>query len=263
MEIDLADNTALVTASSSGLGKASATALAEAGANVVVNGRDESKLADAVDDIRATATGDVVGCAGDLTDPEFIDALVETTVAEFGGLDHLVTNAGGPPSGAFLETSDEDWYNAYDLLVMSVVRLIRASVDHLRASDAGTIVTIASRSVKEVIPSLVLSNSVRMGVIGLEKTLSKELAPDIRVNAVLPGPHATDRMVELVEDSVESGDYESYDEALENRTESIPLNRMGDPRELGDVVAFLSSPYASYVTGTALLIDGGLSNATL
>lgn len=114
--------------------------------------------------------------------------LVERTVEEFGGMDHLVTSAGGPPSGPFLETTDEDWYDAFDLLVMSVSRLVRESVEHLQADDGGTIVNITSRRVKEAISSLVLSNSVRMGVIGLEKTLSRELAPEVRANAILPVP---------------------------------------------------------------------------
>jgi len=161
---------ALVTASSSGLGKASAKALAREGANVVLNGRDEDRLEAAREEISAVADGRVVAQPGDLTDPDDISALVSRTVDEFGGIDHLVTSAGGPASGPFLETTDEDWYHAYDLLVMSVVRLVREAADELRAGDGGNVVHITSRSVKEAIDSLVLSNSVRMGVIGLEKT---------------------------------------------------------------------------------------------
>lgn len=263
MEPELTGNDALVTASSSGLGKASAEALAERGANVVVNGRDADRLEETVADLRETARGEVVGCRGDITEPADVERLVETTVDEFGGLDHLVTNSGGPPSGPFLETDDQDWYDAYDLLVMSVVRLVRESVDHLRDGDGGTIVTIASRSVKEVIPSLVLSNSVRMGVIGLEKTLSKELGPEVRVNAVLPGPHETARMEDLMRSAVDRGEHDSYEAALDSQGESVPLDRMGQPRELGEAVAFLSSEKSSFVNGTAMLVDGGMSAATL
>lgn len=262
MDLQLSGNAALVTASSSGLGKASAAALAREGVDVVINGRDEDRLAEARSEVESVAAGEVVAQPGDLTDPADVEALVETTVAEFGGLDHLVTSAGGPPSGSFLDTDDEDWQAAYDLLVMSVVRLARAAEPHLREGDGGTIVNITSRSVKEALDSLVLSNSVRMGVIGLEKTLSKEFAPEIRANAVLPGPHETARIRELVTDGVERGEYDSYEEGLDDWAGN-PLDRIGDPMELGDTVAFLSSPKSGFINGTALPIDGGATGANL
>ncbi|WP_331234884.1 SDR family oxidoreductase [Natronorarus salvus] len=263
MDLQIAGNAALVTASSSGLGKASATALAREGANVVVNGRDEERLAEAVEEIESVATGEVVAQPGDLTEPADIEAMVETTVSEFGGLDHLVTSAGGPPSGQFLDIAEEEWYHAYDLLVMSVVRLVHEAEEHLRAGDGGTIVTITSRSVKEAIDSLVLSNAVRMSVIGLEKTLSTELAPEVRANAVLPGPHETSRIQELVEQAVERGDYDTYEEGLAGWGEGIPVERIGDPMELGDTVAFLSSPNSGFINGVAVPIDGGSGASNL
>lgn len=263
MDLQIDGNAALVTASSSGLGKASARALAEEGANVVMNGRDEDRLQEAVEDVRADATGDIVGQPGDLTEPDDITALVERTVDEFGGMDHLVTSAGGPPSGPFLETNDEDWYDAYDLLVMSVVRLVRESTDHLRADEGGTIVNITSRSVKEAIDGLVLSNSVRMSVIGLEKTLSKELAPDVRANAVLPGVHETPRIEDLVEQAVERGEYDSYEEGLKARSSGIPVDHIGNPMNLGRTVAFLSSPQTDYINGQAITLDGGSGASNL
>ncbi|WP_255191391.1 SDR family oxidoreductase [Natronobeatus ordinarius] len=263
MDLQIDGNAALVTASSSGLGKASAKALAREGANVVINGRDEDRLSAAKAEIETVATGEVVAQPGDLTDEDDIVALVETTVDEFGGLDHLVTSAGGPPSGPFLETDDEDWYEAYDLLVMSVVRLAREAEPYLRDGDGGTIVTITSRSVKEAIDSLVLSNAVRMSVIGLEKTLSKEFAPDVRANAVLPGPHETARIRELVEQAVERGDYDGYEEGLADWGAGVPLERIGDPMELGNTVAFLSSPLSGYVNGVAVPIDGGSGASNL
>jgi 3-oxoacyl-[acyl-carrier protein] reductase len=263
MDLELDGNAALVTASSSGLGKAAATALAREGANVVINGRDEDQLEEAAAELREVAAGDVVPVAGDLTDEGDIERLVDRTVEEFGGMDHLVTSAGGPPSGPFLDTTDEDWYEAYDLLVMSVVRLVRESAEHLRADGGGTVVNITSRSVKEAIDSLVLSNSVRMSVIGLEKTLSRELAPEVRANAVLPGPHETSRIRNLIAQGVERGEYDSYEQGLAARGESNPLNRIGDPMELGDTVAFLSSPRAGYVNGVAVPIDGGLGRSNL
>ncbi|MDZ7745784.1 MAG: SDR family oxidoreductase [Halobacteriales archaeon] len=262
MDLAIEDNAALVTASSSGLGKASAKALAREGVNVAINGRDEARLADAKAEVEAVATGDVIAISGDLTDADDAERLVDETVDAFGGLDHLVTSAGGPPSGAFMNTDDEDWQEAYDLLVMSVVRLARAAKPHLEAGDGGTIVTITSRSVKEALDSLVLSNSVRMGVIGLEKTLSKEFAPAVRANAVLPGPHETARITDLVDAAVERGDYDSYEDGLDDWAGN-PLERIGDPIELGDTVAFLSSPLSGFINGTAIPIDGGATGANL
>ena len=262
MDLQIDGNAALVTASSSGLGKASATALAREGVDVVINGRDEDRLADATAAIETVAAGRVVAQPGDLTDPDDVAAMVETTVEEFGTIDHLVTSAGGPPSGAFLDTDDEDWEAAYELLVMSVVRLVREAEPHLAEGDGGTIVNITSRSVKEALDSLVLSNAVRMGVIGLEKPLSKELAPDIRANAVLPGPHETSRIRDLVEDAVERGEYDSYESGLDDWAGN-PLERIGDPMELGNTVAFLSSPKSGFINGTAITIDGGATGANL
>ncbi|MDZ7688853.1 MAG: SDR family oxidoreductase [Halobacteriales archaeon] len=264
MELGIEGNAALVTASSSGLGKASAVALAREGVNVVVNGRDEERLREGVEDVRESAKkgADVIGVRADIAQKDDLERLVERTVEEFGGIDHLVTSAGGPPSGPFLETTDEDWYEAFDLLVMSVVRTVREAEPHLR-DGGGTVVNITSRSVKEAIDSLVLSNSVRMSVIGLEKTLSKELAPEVRANAVLPGAHETSRIEELVEQAVERGDYEDYDDGLEDWSAGVPLRRVGEPQELGDVVAFLSSERASYLNGVAVPVDGGAGASNL
>ncbi|WP_440767017.1 SDR family oxidoreductase [Natronorubrum sp. DTA7] len=263
MELQLNGDAALVTASSSGLGKASAKALAREGANVVLNGRDEARLEDAREEIEAVASGRVVTHAGDLTDPDDISELVSVTVEEFGGLDHLVTSAGGPPSGPFLETTDEDWYEAYDLLVMSVVRLVREAADELRAGDGGTVVHITSVSVKEAIDSLVLSNSVRMTVIGLEKTLSRELAPEVRFNSVLPGPIETERTRELLEQAIERGEFDSYEEGLAAKGSTNPLERIGRPMELGNTVAFLCSPASAFINGVAVPIDGGLGRSNM
>ena len=263
MDLEIDGNAALVTASSSGLGKASARALAREGANVVMNGRDEDRLDAAVADVRADATGEVIAQPGDITDPDDVSALVSRTVSEFGGMDHLVTSAGGPPSGAFLDIPVEEWYATYDLLVMSVVRLVHESADHLRDGDGGTVVTITSQSVKEAIDSLVLSNAVRMGVIGLGKTLSLELAPDVRVNSVLPGGHETARVEELMEQALERGDYDSMEEARADRGADIPLGRIGDPMELGNTVAFLSSPLSGFVNGVAIPITGGAHGSNL
>lgn len=262
MDLQIDGNAALITASSSGLGKASAKALAREGVDVVINGRDEDRLADAVTEIREVADGDVVPQSSDLTDAGDIETLVERTVSEFDRLDHLVTSAGGPPRLGPLEASDEDWRDAFDLLVLSVVRSVRAAEPHLKADSGGTIVNIASRSVKRANPGNVLSSSVRMGVVGFEKTLSKELAPDVRANAVLPGSHDTPRVTGSLKRGVEDGTYESMDAALEDKTGPIPAARLGDPMETGDLVAYLSSPRSGFLTGQAIAIDGGSMDST-
>lgn len=266
MDLRLDGNAALVTASSRGLGNASARALVREGVDVALNGRDADRLDDAVSDLRAEAPRgtDVIAVQGDLTDDADIQRLVERTVDAFGGLDHLVTSAGGPPSGPFLETSDDDWQAAFDLLVMSVVRLAREAYPYLSdGEDVGTIVTITSRSVKEAIEHLVLSNAVRMSVVGLEKTLSREFAPDVRANTVLPGAHETDRITDLIDQGIERGEYRSYEDGLAEFSEDIPLERIGDPMELGRTVAFLCSPAAGYINGAAVTVDGGLTGSNL
>jgi NAD(P)-dependent dehydrogenase (short-subunit alcohol dehydrogenase family) len=267
MDLALDGRAALVTAGSSGLGRASAVALADAGADVAICGRTAEHIDDTHEELRATGPGDVLAVEADITDKDAVEEFVDRTVEEFGRLDHVVTSAGGPPSGPFLDTDDRDWYRAYDLLVMSAVWTTRAAYPHLAdAADTGsedgnggasTIVTITSRSVQEVIDGLVLSNSVRRAVIGLMKTQAREFAPEVRVNAVLPGAHETARIGDLIEQSVERGEYDDYDAGRADWSDGIPLERMGRPEELGEAVAWLSSPASSYVNGTAMPIDGG------
>lgn len=264
MDLQLDGNVALVTASTSGLGKASARALLREGANVVINGRTEETLEETAEELREEASdGAVLPVQGDITDVDDISRLIERTVEEFGGLDHLVTSAGGPPSGPVLEIDDEQWYDTYDLLVMSVVRVIREAAPHLQESEAGTIVTIASRTVKQAVDQMVLSNAVRMGVLGLEKTVSNELAPEIRANAILPGSHETERVENLIQQGVDRGDYESYEDGYADRIEEIPLDRLGSTEEFGATVAFLSSPLSGFINGAAVPIDGGSIGSNL
>ncbi len=263
MDLGLKDDVAIITASSSGLGKASAKILAKEGCNVVINGRDKKKLRKTKQEIEDEYGSEVLSINADIKDKKETKRLVSKTIEEFGKLDHVVTSAGGPPSDSFLSIDDEEWYEAFDLLVMSVVRMIREATPHLKKGQGGTIVNIASMSVKEAIRSLVLSNSVRSSVIGLEKTLSKEFAPKIRVNAVLPGPHETSRIEELIEQGIERGEYQTYEQGLRDLSEGIPLGRIGDPVELGELVAFLSSANSSYINGVAIPIDGGRSKSNL
>ncbi|PSQ18980.1 oxidoreductase [Halobacteriales archaeon QS_9_67_17] len=230
MELGLDGDAALVTAGSGGLGLASATALAEEGAHVAVCGTTPEHVDEARATLEATGDGGVLAVEADITEKDAIEEFVAETVDAFGGLDHVVTSAGGPPSGSFLDTDDEDWQRAHDLLVMSVVRTTRAAYPH---------------------------NAVRRGVLGLMKTQSHEWAPDVRVNAVLPGAHETSRIEDLVEQGVERGEYDSYEQGIDDWSEGIPTERVGDPAELGETVAWLCSDAASYVTGTAIPVDGG------
>ncbi|WP_152040136.1 SDR family oxidoreductase [Salinigranum salinum] len=263
MDLDLDGDTAVVMASTSGLGYGVARAFVREGANVVVNGRDETKLDAARTELESMSTGGgVAAVAADLTDPAAATELVTAAVDSFGGLDHVVTNSGGIPSGPFTSLSDAEWQAAFDGVVLSVVRLLRAAIPHLE-DGGGTIVSIGSRSVKEPHESLVLSSSVRPCVAGLIKSLSRELAPDVRANVVLPGPHETAGIRSHVEDGVERGSYASYDEGLASLVDDVPLERMGDPDEFGSVVAFLCSERANYVTGESLLIEGGSSRSVL
>lgn len=256
MDLQLDGSAVLCTAATSGLGRASAEALAREGADVAVCGTTAAHVDETRESLRAIGTGDVLAVEADITDPDEVQALVEQTVDQFGGLDHLVTSAGGPSSGSFAETTERDWYHAYDMLVMSYVWTTRAARPYL-ADGGGSIVAITSRSVQEVLDDLVLSNSVRRAVIGLVKTQAREFAPDIRVNAVLPGAHETARIEELIEDAVDRGEFADYEEGRADWGEDVPLGRIGKPEELGDVVTFLASERASYVSGTTLAIDGG------
>jgi NAD(P)-dependent dehydrogenase (short-subunit alcohol dehydrogenase family) len=257
MDLHLDGDVALVTASSSGLGLASARALAREGANVAICGRDPDRLASAGEELSAVAAGDVLTRQADLTDPDDVTDLVETTAEAFGGIDHLVTSAGGVPSGPFLETTEREWYGAYDTLVMSAVWTLERAHPHLRESDAGTWVAITSTSVREAIDGLVLSNAVRRAVVGLVKTAAREFAPDVRANAVLPGAHETPRIEELIEQGIERGEYDDYEAGLADWASDVPLGRIGDPGAFGDVVAALSSPRFDYVNGVSLPVDGG------
>ncbi len=257
MDLELEGDAALCTAASSGLGLASAVALAGEGANVAICGYTPEHVEDAKETLRTAGTGEVLAVRADLTDPVEVTGVVDETVDAFGGIDHLVMSAGGPPSGGFGDVTDGDWYSAFDMLVMSVVWTVREAESYLRAGDGGTITAITSRSVRQVIDDLVLSNAVRRAVTGLIQSLARDFAPEVRANAVLPGAHETSRIEELVQESVERGDVPDYERGLEARADDIPLGRVGDPAEFGNLVAVLASDRASFVTGAELAVDGG------
>ncbi|ADQ13789.1 SDR family oxidoreductase [Halanaerobium hydrogeniformans] len=263
MDLAISGNSAIVIASSSGLGKAAAESLLKEGVSVIINGRDEKRLQESADELKKLQAGRVIAVQGDITKKEDLKKIVQTAVDEYGRIDHLVTSAGGPPSLSFLDSEEEDWYYAFDLLLMSVVRLVKEAFPYLKKDGGGTIVNITSISVKEAINDLVLSNSVRMAVIGLMKTLSKELAPELRANAVLSGFHETKRVQDLFEKQIADGKFQSYEQALDSKRKNIPLQKIGSPAELGDLIAFLSSPKSSYINGSSIVIDGGSSASNL
>ena len=247
---------ALVCAASKGLGRASAEALARDGFKVAICARGERALNLTTDAIRA-AGGDVLPLVADLSKLDDVERVMAATVERFGGLDVLVTNTGGPPSGPFMTIDEQTWHHAIDSLLLSVVRLCRAAIPPMQARGGGRIINITSISVKQPIEGLVLSNALRSAVTSLAKTLSVELAPhNILVNCVAPGYTRTDRVIELSEQAAAREGTTA--DVVEKRTiAKIPLGRMGEPKEFGDVVAFLASPAASYVTGVTIQVDGG------
>ena len=257
MDLGLRGKRALVTASSQGIGRACALELAREGADVVMCARGKDALETARAAIADETGRKVVAVPADLSFGAQIDELIERTSAELGGIDVLVTNAGGPPSGQFMDFDDEAWMKAVALNLMSVVRLNRAVVPMMKAQGGGAIVNLTSISVKEPIKGLVLSNSIRAGVVGLSKTLANELGPDgIRVNVVCPGYTATDRMTELMTARAER-EGKSYDEIAAVFHDSVPLGSFGEPSDIARMVAFLASDAAGYVTGVTVQVDGG------
>ncbi len=254
MDLGLAGKTVLVTAASKGMGKACALGFAAEGARVAMCARTEADVVVAADEIRAKTGADVLALRADVTRPDDVDRLVRQTIARFGGIDVLVANCGGPPRGGLEAFTDAEWHAAFDVTILSVVRLIRAVAPSMRARRWGRILTIQSVSVKQPVEGLLLSNAVRPGVAGLVKSLSGELGTDgVTINAVLPGRIMTDRFLGGAKHAGIS-----VDEYLSRSSRDIPLGRIGTPEEFANVVVFLASQRASYVTGVALQVDGGV-----
>jgi 3-oxoacyl-[acyl-carrier protein] reductase len=248
MDLGLTGRTALVCGASSGLGLASAEALAGEGANVVMLARRAELLAQEAERIGATPL------AGDVRDPAELERAVRTAVERFGGLDILVPNSGGPPPSRADEIDADDVQDAVELLLLPVVRLVRLALPHLLASDQARIVLISSLAVREPTEHLALTNAVRPGVVGYMKSLANELGPHgVTVNSVAPGRIATARLRELY----------GAEGPAEEQVARIPARRLGEPRELGDLVAFLCSSRASYISGTHIPVDGGLFSGLL
>jgi 3-oxoacyl-[acyl-carrier protein] reductase len=232
-------------------------ALAAEGVNVSIFARDLDTLKETSREIEATGSRALVTQA-DVTNPEQIRSVVEQTASEFGRLDILVCNAGGPPPGHFGTTSEEQWQQAFELNLMSVVRMVHAALPHMRQQGGGRIINLVSTSVREPIDGLILSNSIRSGVIGLAKTLAQELGPDhITINNILTGRIMTDRQRSLRERAAQQLGI-SVEEAIKLAEKDIPLGRLGQPDELAALVAFLASRQGGYITGASIPVDGGL-----
>jgi 3-oxoacyl-[acyl-carrier protein] reductase len=248
VDLGLKGRRALVTAASKGLGLACAQALADEGARVFITSRDPAAI-----EAAAKRVGAAGWRAGDVAVPGEPEAAIHAAVDILGGLDIVVANAGGPPPGTFQSTPLDGWDKAYQLTLMSAVRTARAALPHLKQSGQGRIVFLTSITVRQPIPNLVLSNSLRAAVTGLSKTLAGELGPNgITVNCIAPGTILTDRIRELY-----GGGGANLEESVKSAAAEVPMRRIGTPAEFGALCAFLCSEHAGYITGQTIGIDGG------
>ncbi|UJL45554.1 SDR family oxidoreductase [Virgibacillus sp. NKC19-16] len=262
MDLQLKGKSVIITAASKGLGKATALQFAKEGAHVLISSRNEEELKKAVTEIKDnTGNGQVRYKVCDITNPDAIKQLAATAVEWNGTIDVLINNAGGPPAGEFDKFSDKDWQNAFELNLLSFIRLIREVVPYMRESGTGKIINFASSSIKQTLDNLILSNTFRAGIVGLAKSLSQELSKDdILINTVGPGRIATDRVADLDQTRADKLDI-SYEELREQTESSIPIGRYGRPDEFAKMVVFLSSGANTYMTGQSFVVDGGLVKA--
>jgi 3-oxoacyl-[acyl-carrier protein] reductase len=261
MDLGLSGKRALLTGASNGLGFATAKTLAQEGVRIAINSRSPEHLEKAKHELERYNV-DVLALPGDVSDPTTPERLVAETVELFGGLDLLFTNTGGPPPMRFEEVDDDTWQAAVELALLSHVRLIRAALPYLKESDSPAVLTVTSVSVKQPIPSLVLSNSVRAATVGLTKTLALELGVEgIRFNSILPSWTTTKRVEHLLQDRAEHN-HTTLEAEIEKQDKMSALGRMGTPQEFANAAAFLLSPAASYITGVMLTVDGGSYKGT-
>lgn len=254
MDLGLAGKSAVVMAGSKGIGLATAKRLAAEGAQVTICARGEEALAKAAQEI-----GECEAIVADVTVTEDIDRVINAAKSRFGGVDILINNAGGPPPGAFEDLKDEAWQSAFELTLMSAIRSTRAVLPGMKEKRWGRIVNISSYGVKQPVPGLTLSNTIRMAVLGWAKTLSQQIAPDnITVNTVCPGWTRTARALGMVEKLAKENGI-SMEEQEQAMAAGIPLRRVGEADEVGDLAVYFASERAAYITGTAVQVDGGIT----
>ncbi|MDY6851689.1 MAG: SDR family oxidoreductase [Thermodesulfobacteriota bacterium] len=257
MDLKLEGKVAFVGGASKGLGRATAAALADEGAKVVISARNRETLRATAGSISRETGNEVMAAPADLSRPDQVRAAIKDVLDDFGRVDILVNNAGGPPVGAFMEFTDEAWEAAFRLNLMSAVTLAREVVPGMKDRRWGRIINLTSIAVKQPLGGLILSNSIRAGVHGWAKSLSNELAPlGITVNNILPGYTLTDRVRSLARTQAEK-EGTKVDEMLARMEEVIPMKRLGKPEDVGGLVAFLASEQAGYITGASIQIDGG------
>lgn len=257
MDLGLTGKVALVAAASKGLGYASALGLAREGASVAICSRDENAIKDAAARIQAETGQAVLPLVADVTQERHVVRAVQETAAHFGTLHIVVPNSGGPPAGTFETLGADKWQMALDSTLFSTTTFIREALSLMKDAGWGRIVVITSSSVKQPIPGLLLSNTIRAGLVGLLKTLSQEFAPyGITVNNVAPGSFATDRISHLTEIRAKEAGV-TVEEMRKQMEARVPLGRFGNPEELANMVVFLASERASYITGQTILVDGG------
>ena len=259
---DLSDRVALVTGASSGLGFAAASALADRGARIALRSRSEEKL-ERAERLLAPRAPDICSIPADVRSPVQLEELVSQTEETLGPIDILVANAGGPKVKPAFELDDEDWHESFPLAFLFVPRLCRLVLPGMRRRRWGRVIAINSVSSKQPIPSLALSNTFRPAVLGYLKTLALEVAAEgVTVNAVLPGYTRTDRQIEIAE-GIAAQRASTVEEVLAEQGRALPMGRMAEPEEVGEVIAFICSPAASYITGQAIAVDGGYVGSLL
>jgi 3-oxoacyl-[acyl-carrier protein] reductase len=258
VDYGLKNRSVIVAASSEGIARSAAVKFAAEGAKLALCSRDESKLTQAAEEIRAQYAVDLIAEPLDVTDETAVEQFVQHVAAKFGGIDVCVTNAGGPPAKMFLETTTEEWHRAVDLNFMSIIHFARAVIPWMQKKQWGRIVTLTSVTVRQPVSDLIYSNAVRAGVLGLVKSLSNEFGKDgITVNNVGPGYTATARLKQLVTKRAAELRI-SEDEYSERLGADAALKRLGLPDEVADAIVWLASDRASYITGQTILVDGGL-----
>jgi 3-oxoacyl-[acyl-carrier protein] reductase len=263
MDLELKGKVAIVGGASKGLGRACAQVLAEEGAHVALCSRSQGELDKAAQEIRDTTGRETLAVAGDLDRPETIRALVAATVARFGRLDVLVSNSGGPPLARAVNATEEQWATAVQRSLLFFARMAREAIPHLKQAGGGRIINILASTVYQPIPNLALSGVTRMGVVAFAKSLADEVGRDgILVNNVCPGSILTERMLSNVTNRANELGV-PVEQALAQRAGETAVGRIGEPREMAYLVAFLASSRSSYITGTTMLVDGGLVRSVL